>query len=254
MNTFLLFFGGIVVGGVIGAWLVLYFKLATAQRSWQLERARLEAEVAHRIPFSEVENLKNAHALNIAHSELEHAARFDHVLTEKSNLGQEIEALRADLAEVQQRQEKEAIEHALILQRYREEIKKDVSELFTTLRSIDRWNESMAELVKSNDAMQQRNSEFSDIAQQIIILALNATIEAARVGEAGRGFAVVAKEVKSLASRSESFSTHYKECLHMSDAVTIATFQDIQASGKMILTAVHALDMKVEHLNRPITQ
>ena len=97
--------------------------------------------------------------------------------------------------------------------------------------------------------MQQRNRDFAEIVQQIIILALNATIEAARVGEAGRGFAVVASEVKSLASRSETFSAGYKDCLHKSDAVTIATFQDIQASGKMILTAVHALNVKVDQLS-----
>ncbi|HEY4492982.1 MAG TPA: chemotaxis protein, partial [Acidobacteriota bacterium] len=68
-------------------------------------------------------------------------------------------------------------------------------------------------------------------------------------GEAGRGFAVVADEVRSLATRAEGFSANYRDSLYKNDLVTTATFQDIQASGKMILTAVHALDSRLNKLD-----
>lgn len=45
---------------------------------------------------------------------------------------------------------------------------------------------------------------ISEISDQTKLLALNATIESARAGEMGKGFAVVAKEVKELASQTNT--------------------------------------------------
>jgi methyl-accepting chemotaxis protein len=89
-----------------------------------------------------------------------------------------------------------------------------------------------------NAEMHKQNQEFFNIVKQIVILALNAAIEAARAGEHGRGFAVVADEVRNLAMRSQELSQSYKENLNKNDFLTTATFQDIQAGGKMILTDV----------------
>ena len=110
----------------------------------------------------------------------------------------------------------------------------------------------MSDLMSNNKILREQNDQFGDIVKQIIMLALNASIEAARAGEAGRGFAVVADEVKNLASRSEDLSDSYRNNLHKNDMITTATFQDIQASGKMILTAIHTLDTMTNNLKTSV--
>jgi methyl-accepting chemotaxis protein len=132
----------------------------------------------------------------------------------------------------------------------KKQLKTDILGLLQLLSTISRWDDEMMKLMEHNGHMQKKNQEFSGIVKQIIILALNASIEAARAGEAGRGFAVVADEVKTLATRSGGLSDNYKDNLHKNDLITTATFQDIQASGKMILTSIHALDAKLEKLVR----
>jgi len=118
------------------------------------------------------------------------------------------------------------------------QVKKDLADLADLLVTFERWHESLTQLMLHNAEMHKQNQEFFNIVKQIVILALNAAIEAARAGEHGRGFAVVADEVRNLAMRSQELSESYKENLNKNDFLTTATFQDIQAGGKMILTDV----------------
>jgi methyl-accepting chemotaxis protein len=124
----------------------------------------------------------------------------------------------------------------------------DVTQIFDLIKTFRRWDDEMTQLMSHNKLMRNQNQEFGDIVDQIIMLSLNASIEAARAGEQGRGFAVVAKEVKALATRSADLSDSYNKNLHKNDMITTATFQDIQASGKMILTAIHALESTINSL------
>ena len=117
-------------------------------------------------------------------------------------------------------------------------VKSNLSDLAALLVTFERWHESLTQLMLHNAEMHKQNQEFFNIVKQIVILALNAAIEAARAGEHGRGFAVVADEVRNLAMRSQELSESYKENLNKNDFLTTATFQDIQAGGKMILTDV----------------
>ena len=67
--------------------------------------------------------------------------------------------------------------------------------------------DSVLELEKMGNLIEEISKVIGAIAEQTNLLALNASIEAARAGEAGRGFAVVAGEVKSLAERTHEATT-----------------------------------------------
>jgi methyl-accepting chemotaxis protein len=114
--------------------------------------------------------------------------------------------------------------------------------------TFERWHEAMDSLMTQNRDMHAKNQEFASIVQMVDILALNASIEAARAGEAGRGFAVVADEVRTLAFRSGTLSKNYSTSLHKNDLTTTATFQDIQAGGKMIMGAISSIESLVNQL------
>nr|WP_293227499.1 methyl-accepting chemotaxis protein [Paludibacterium sp.] len=99
----------------------------------------------------------------------------------------------------------------------------------------------MQTILVNNRRLKEQNESFAGIVKSVVMLALNAAIEAARAGEHGRGFAVVADGVRSLAQGAGELSGEYKKNLERNDLITTATFQDLQASGNMIRTAVFGL-------------
>jgi methyl-accepting chemotaxis protein len=124
-------------------------------------------------------------------------------------------------------------------------IANEMEHLKDLLKTFERWNAELTELLEHNKAMQSQNKAFSTIVKQTIILALNASIEAARAGEHGRGFAVVADEVRSLAVQSETLNNEYKANLSKNEIITVSTFQDIQATCQFILTAINNLSTNI---------
>lgn len=168
-------------------------------------------------------------------------------MTAHARLRDEIERLESQVAA--------AAEAARNLQSTRDDAAERVAriaEQAAGLRRIavtfDHWHEEMNSLLLQNREMQKQNDEFASIVKHVVIVALNAAIEAARAGEAGRGFAVVADEVRKLAARSETLSIDYSRSLHKNDLTTTATFQEIQADGKMVVTAISAIEGMVGQL------
>lgn len=107
--------------------------------------------------------------------------------------------------------------------------------------TFDRWHADMTRLLDHNRQMHSKNDDFSQIVRQMVMVGLNASIEAAHAGAMGRGFGVVATEMRELSARAESLSADYRNALYENDLITTTTFQDMQASGRMIIGAVRGL-------------
>lgn len=159
--------------------------------------------------------------------------RFSHAEQELSLARDEIESYKA------QQNNNSVILQGLV---------KEMIRLKDLLLTFERWNLELNSLIEHNKMMQAQNEDFSTIVKQTIILALNASIEAARAGEYGRGFSVVADEVRSLAVKSEDLNNEYKSHLSKNEVITISTFQDIQASSQLILTAINNFSSRLNQI------
>jgi len=112
-------------------------------------------------------------------------------------------------------------------------------------RNMDDIARTVAEFVRSTQAITGMTQEVRDIADQTNLLALNAAIEAARAGEAGRGFAVVADEVRKLAEKSGKSASEIdsvtRSIMSQSDAVQAAI-----SAGEQAIAASTTLAAEVE--------
>lgn len=172
----------------------------------------------------------------------------DEINNLRSDLAHEKETIQQEMQDQIDRLQNANTEQKAELETKLQLVKSNLSDLAALLVTFERWHESLTQLMLHNAEMHKQNQEFFNIVKQIVILALNAAIEAARAGEHGRGFAVVADEVRNLAMRSQELSESYKENLNKNDFLTTATFQDIQAGGKMILTDVSSTSEIVKSL------
>jgi hemerythrin-like metal-binding protein len=110
--------------------------------------------------------------------------------------------------------------------------KKAMADVTSALSLVEELNEA----AKAIDAVTATISEISD---QTKLLALNATIEAARAGEMGKGFAVVAKEVKDLASQTNSATKGIQGKISIIHEVSQRTSDAIRAINS-VMTEVNA--------------
>jgi len=189
------------------------------------------------------------------HMEQSRAAAF----AEGEALRGDIQRLSADLSAAQrnaalqlQEAQREAQDQMQQLRRLQQESRSQVenstdqlgaqiAQLMSVVKTFERWDAQMHNLLAHNREMHTRNEEFAVIVEQVVIVALNAGIEAARAGEHGRGFGVVASEIRSLAARAEKLSKEYRANLFKNDMITTSTFQDLQAGSKLITGAFNGM-------------
>jgi Methyl-accepting chemotaxis protein (MCP) signalling domain len=124
----------------------------------------------------------------------------------------------------------------------------DVAELKDLAEAFERWHQDMIGLTASNRSLHSNGEDLVAVARNLIMVSLNAAIEAARAGESARGFVVVAAEVRSLALKAQALASQLREGLHKNNLLTAATFQDIQAGGKLMMAAVSGLGSSVNKL------
>lgn len=138
------------------------------------------------------------------------------------------------------------------LLRQTEALAQEVSQLKALAVAFERWHQDMISLMSQNRDMRGVGEDVACIVKQLIMLSLNAAIEAARAGESARGFVVVAAEVRSLSLRAQSLSKDLGRNLDRSDLTTTATFQDIQAGGKLMLAVISGLESMIRQLHERI--
>ena len=237
MNSMLWSVAAFIIGAVAGAGF-FFVKQRNSQAEFDEQIEQKQRQLDSMVDRSELEQLQSQ--LNqqredmnqqIADIERDSQQRIDMVEAEKLEMQSEL-STQMDLISSQSNTTQSDISDGL------SKVKKDLEDLQGLLITFERWHESLSQLMEHNSVMHKQNEEFFKIVKQIVILALNAAIEAARAGEFGRGFAVVADEVRSLAMRSQELSESYRENLSKNDFLTTSTFQDIQASGKMLYTEV----------------
>jgi len=184
----------------------------------------------------------------LAEAEARASESLDAGTREMGALASQIDTLRAELAK--RKTVADALEGALAAEHARCEeaqhratrIAGEASRLRLMSGTFERWHEQMTSLMEQNNEMHKKNQELSSIVSHVLIVSLNASIEAARAGAAGRGFSIVAGEVRTLATRSQELSKSYRDSLHRNDLITAATFQDIQAGGKMIAASLASVE------------
>ncbi len=232
-----------VVGAGAGALLVSLGATARDKKNQGLLLAKDAniAELSKRTPLAEVAAQQESLRKELANARQQYERELSGLRDDLANERHGSSDRENSYEQSRRHYESEMDQTRSMLSAENERLRTEIEGLLSMVKTIERWHEEMEAILVNNKVMKSKNAEFAVIVKQVVMLALNASIEAARAGEQGRGFAVVADGVRDLAITSEKLSREYRENLDKNDLVTTTTFQDLQASGKMIQTAVFGL-------------
>jgi methyl-accepting chemotaxis protein len=233
-----------VVGGVLAALVAWWLNRRVNAKA--LARQRVDADARHDAALAQA---SAHHQAALAQAEGEKHEYESLVASLRDALAQQsasADELRAALAAALERREE--------WQQQAARIALEAARLKSLAVTFERWHEQMISLMSQNQDMHRKNHELSSIVAHVLIVSLNASIEAARAGAAGRGFSIVASEVRNLAARSQDLSKSYRDSLNKNDLITTATFQDIQAGGKMITAALASVEALASQFQSKLEQ
>ncbi|MGR3910853.1 methyl-accepting chemotaxis protein [Burkholderia sp. SR8] len=231
MQAWMIPIGGALAGGlVVAAIATIVCRIARARLVAAMTREADALRDALGAAHTRADEAVAAHA-DAAHAWARREAELEDMLARAAaGAGEQRDALQALAAE------------RAALAQHATKLADEAARLRGLAGTFERWHEQMISLTTQNQDMRTKNQELSAIVAHVSIVSLNASIEAARAGAAGRGFSIVASEVRGLAARSQQLSNSYRDSLNRNDLVTAATFQDIQAGGKMITAALATVE------------
>lgn len=125
-----------------------------------------------------------------------------------------------------------------------EEVMTGAKEVERSTLQTQHTTEASIEKVKN---MEEVLKMIKQISSQSKILGLNAGIEAARVGQAGLGFAVVAKEIRKLATESESSVTRVALTLEEIQQIFQTIADQVETNSSIIQEQTSSM-VEMEHL------
>jgi methyl-accepting chemotaxis protein len=234
------------------AFWVVYSRQRQAISDLQQQLLDSQQQQRNMVDLAELETLRSesAQALEQLRHSLTDDAQHQHhssqlQIDDLSALRHELER---DLAACQSSRQQSVAE----MRQKVEQLRGSVQELLDITTTIERWHDGMNGIMVHNKIMQKQIGDFKNIVGQIAILSLNAAIEAARAGESGRGFAVVADEVRKLSTSAQALNEDYRTNLDKNALIATLAFQDIQAGGNMIITAVHGVQSKIGSLDQSL--
>lgn len=249
LNAFLVaLLGGSLATSV---WWSKWTQVRKSHRAALAERDRLIDELGPRIPPAEAEAVQASLQARIDALEQRLAAQQESHQAALARGREEAEAANvASLAALEAAHQQTLAEQRSALAAEQGAWQGNVESLQGMIRSLERWHGEMQAILRNNQELKKQNEQFQNINKSVVMLALNASIEAARAGEQGRGFSVVADGVRDLALTSTRLAQDYKTNLDKNDLITTTTFQDMQASGNMIRTALFGLGATTDRIAR----
>lgn len=124
----------------------------------------------------------------------------------------------------------------------------DIDSLQGFAEMTERWHDQMKIVIRNNADLKEQLESFEKIVKSFDVVAINAAVTAAKAGVHGRGFGVVAEFVRELSSKTAREAAQYMRMVDYNSLITTTTFQEIQASGNLIKTAMFSLKAGLDRM------